>query len=208
GLVIRTDNVVIEAIDQDLLLITEHHPGVKNKKVDALSHLAREGDYTVKKQYLYLALAELELNVRLDAFATRTNTHLTEYFTLSPNHREFAVNAFSTNWKNLMPLLYPPIPLKHRTLVKVQKGGTEAVIILPDWKRQIWEQLLKEISVTEIVLGQADEVLEKGKTMDILILQHSPEKTKAVRLISLLKEKDFSNEWPNMLDLMKTPLIT
>ncbi|KAA6366725.1 MAG: hypothetical protein EZS28_037749, partial [Streblomastix strix] len=160
-----------EAIDQDLQLITKHLPGVRNKKADALSRLTRIGDYTVKKEYLYPALAELELNVWLDAFATRTNKRLDEYCSLLPDLRAFAHNAFSSNWKNLKPLLHPPIPQILRTVVKVQKDGAEAVIILPDWKGQIWEQLMKELAMKEVVLGWAEEVLEKGKTMNNLIPQ-------------------------------------
>ncbi|KAA6377599.1 MAG: hypothetical protein EZS28_026875 [Streblomastix strix] len=229
-LIIRTNNVVTEfvtrkwkirgellqlarkirqdALDQDLQLITKHIPGVRNKKADALCRLARKGDYIIKKEYLYPALTELELNVWLYAFATRTNKRLDEYCSLLPDHLSFVVNAFSTNWKNLKPLLHPPIPQILRTLVKVQKDGAESVIILPYWKRQIWELLMKEMTVKEVVLGWADEVLEKGKTMDNLNLQLLLGKIKAVILISTLKVKDFSNEWHNTQDLMKTQLIT
>ncbi|KAA6358631.1 MAG: hypothetical protein EZS28_045842 [Streblomastix strix] len=169
-----------EAIDQDLQLIIQHLPGVRNKKADALSRLARKGDCTIKKQYLYPALAELELNVWLDAFATRTNKRLDEYCCVFPDHLAFVVNVFSTNWKNLKPLQHPSIPQILRTFVMVLNDGAEAVIILPDWKVKIWEQLTKEMTVKIIVLLLIEEIREKGSTMDNLNLQQLPEKQKSL----------------------------
>ncbi|KAA6397633.1 MAG: hypothetical protein EZS28_006842 [Streblomastix strix] len=93
------------------------------------------------------------------------NRRLERYCSLLPDHRAYVVNAYSTNLRNLNPFLHPPIPQILRTFVKVQKDKADAAIIIPDWKYQICDQLLREIIVKEVVLGRVEEVPEKGRTM-------------------------------------------
>ncbi|KAA6328108.1 MAG: hypothetical protein EZS28_053754, partial [Streblomastix strix] len=164
----------MEALNQDLQLITEHFPEIQNSRVEAFSRLARKGDYSMKKEFLYPILANLGLETWLYAFATRMNRRLERHCSLMLDHSAYSVNAYSSNWRNLNPFLHPPMPQIPRTLVKVQKDKAEAVIIIPDWKGQIWDQLLKEMTVKEVVQGWAEEVLEKGKTMVDLNLHLLP----------------------------------
>jgi hypothetical protein len=38
-------------------------------------------------------------------------------------------------------------------------------MIAPDWKGQIWTPILKRLSVKKVVLGNAEDILEKGSLM-------------------------------------------
>ncbi|KAA6398488.1 MAG: hypothetical protein EZS28_005978 [Streblomastix strix] len=67
---------------------------------------------------------------------------------------------------------------------------------------------MKGMAENVVVLRLADEVLEKRKTMDNLILQLPLGKIIDVRLISIFREKSLSNGWSNTSDLMKSPLVT
>jgi hypothetical protein len=58
-----------------------------------------------------------------------------------------------------------PIPLILKALRKFEREGKEAVLVVPDWKGQIWTPLLKKLSVQKLVLGDAEVVLEKGPDM-------------------------------------------
>jgi hypothetical protein len=62
-------------------------------------------------------------------------------------------------------LIHLPIPLILKALSKFEGEGREAVLIVPDWKGQIWTPLLKKLSVQKLVLGDAEVVLEKGPDM-------------------------------------------
>ncbi|KAA6378686.1 MAG: hypothetical protein EZS28_025789 [Streblomastix strix] len=88
----------------------------------------------------------------------------------------------------------------------MRKNEAESVIVLPNWKRHIQDQLLNEIIVKEVVSGQAEEILEKGKTMIDLNLQFRPGKIKAIRLISTLNSKDPLSVGPKTQDLIMTSL--
>jgi hypothetical protein len=54
-------------------------------------------------------------------------------------------NAMHLIWPNdRVLLIHPPIPLILRALRKFEKEGCTAVVVVPDWKGQIWTPLLKE----------------------------------------------------------------
>jgi hypothetical protein len=72
------------------------------------------------------------------------------------------------------------------------------VIIVPNWKGQIWEQLLEEMKIMEIDLGRSEEILEMSKTMEDLQLKLPPGRLKAVRVISTLLENKCSDKRENM----------
>jgi hypothetical protein len=62
-------------------------------------------------------------------------------------------------------LIHPPIPLILQALRKFEREGKEAVLIVLDWKGQIWTPLLRKLSVQKLTLGDAEVVLEKGPDM-------------------------------------------
>jgi hypothetical protein len=75
-------------------------------------------------------------------------------------------NAMHLIWPDdRVLLIHPPIPLILQALRKFEREGKEAVLIVPDWKGQIWTPLLKKLSVQKLILGDAEVVLKKGPDM-------------------------------------------
>jgi hypothetical protein len=75
-------------------------------------------------------------------------------------------NAMHLFWqKNSLLLLHPPIPLILRSLQKFEREGKVAVLVVPDWKGQIWTPIVKRLIVNKVVLGNAEDTLVKGTLM-------------------------------------------
>jgi hypothetical protein len=102
-------------------------------------------------------------------FAKGEDMKCTRFCALRPyqkNGTEYMDNAMRLIWPNdKVLLIHPPIPLILQALRKFQREGKEAILIVPDWKGQIWTPLLKRLSVQKLVLGDAEIVLEKGPDM-------------------------------------------
>jgi hypothetical protein len=53
-------------------------------------------------------------------------------------------NAMHLIWpSDKVLLMHPPIPLILQALRKFEREGKEAVLIVPDWRGQIWTPLVK-----------------------------------------------------------------
>jgi hypothetical protein len=126
------------------------------------------GDYSLR-QYFYLhGLRNLKVIPKLDLFANSENKKCTRFCALHSylGNEAFMGNAMHLIWPDdKVLLIHPPIPLILQALRKFEREGKEAVLIVPDWKGQIWTPLLKKLSVQKLVLGDAEVVLEKGPDM-------------------------------------------
>jgi hypothetical protein len=163
----------------EISIASAHIQGILNTEMDKLIRLAMSGDYSLR-QYFYLhGLRNLKVIPKLDLFANGENMKCTRFCALHPSQKngtEFMGNAMHLIWtNNLVLLIHPPIPLILKPLKKFEREGREAVLIVPDWKGQIWTPLLKKLSFQKLVLGDAEVVLKKGPHMKKKELALPPE---------------------------------
>jgi hypothetical protein len=149
-----------------LHMTAQHIPGVDNSKADRLSRLSPGGDYSLRPEVLMQLQQEWGVQITADLFASGWNAKHARYWTISHDRNASGNNAFSTPWKPLgLPLLHPPVPLIVRTLQRLRFERMRALLILPFWQQQPWSPLLREMTVRVKDLGEAEEVLVKGKKM-------------------------------------------
>jgi hypothetical protein len=146
-----------------------HIQGIFNTEMDKLNLLTMSGDYSLK-QYFYLhGLRNLKVIPKLDFFTYEENMKCTKFCTLHQLQKvgtEFMGNAMHLICpSNRVLLIHPPIPLILKVLRKFEREGRVAVVVVPDWKCQIWTPLLKRLAVQKLVLGDTEVVLEKGPDM-------------------------------------------
>jgi hypothetical protein len=124
------------------------------------------GDYSVKEEALLAGLETLRMFPQLDLFASKENRWYTHFCSLKRNATtlNYKRNPMHLLWEKDKVLL-PPIPLIVRILQKFEREGSVGVMIAPDWKSQIWTPILKLLSVKKIVLGNVEDILEKGSLM-------------------------------------------
>jgi hypothetical protein len=127
------------------------------------------GDYSLRQYFYIHGLRNLKVIPKLDLFANGENRKCTRFCALHPFQKEGA--EYMGNAMHLIRLddrvllIHPPIPLILQALRKFEREGREAILIVPDWKGQIWTPLQTRLLVQKLVLGEAEVVLEKGPDM-------------------------------------------
>jgi hypothetical protein len=76
----------------------------------------------------------------------------------------------------MCPLLHPPIPLISRVLDKFKKEYQEALLVVPNWPGQKYDNLLKPLVVMKQNLGLSEQILIEGSRMKKCIDAHSEKK--------------------------------
>ena len=131
------------------------------------------------------ALCRLNDRPDIDQFASQINAQLPQYVSYRPDPFASFVNAFTLNWDEFFPYIFPPFSLIPRVLQKIFSDQLQAVIVVPYWPTQIWFTRLQKMLVQDPILVQprADnlilpnkpkEVHPLGKTLKLLIGVVSP----------------------------------
>jgi hypothetical protein len=147
------------------LLRATYIVGEHNDAADRLSRLERAGDYQLNPEIFGDICDRLHFYPKVDLFASKQNHLLPTWGGLRAPIKEneaakFVGNAFNTSWKDMKPLIHPPIPLIFKSLKKFQREATgRAMFIAPDWQGQYWSPLLKELTDRKFVIGPITEDL-------------------------------------------------
>lgn len=79
----------------------------------------------------------------IDLFASRLNNQLDEFVSWFPEPGALHCNAFTMEWKDYSPYIFPPFSLVGKVINKiVQEKVERAILIFPFWKSQSWFPLL------------------------------------------------------------------
>ena len=104
----------------------------------------------------------------IDLFSSRIN------MSWHPEPESMAVNAILLTWNNNFFYMSPPFSLASRVLAKVNRGKTEAIIVLPDWPTKHWYPQLVQMTTHEPLYFQPSP--------KNLILTHKPSKNHPLHL--------------------------
>ena len=140
-------------------------PGKENFEVDFESRREYEdAEWIVNPKIFNKAQKFLSFKPQIDCFATRINTHLSEYFSRRPDAEAKSVDAFTVNWRPYLCYLFPPFSLLPRVLQKIQVEEVQALIVAPYWPTQLWlsqisnlvpqESLIHKPAPTNLILPQ------------------------------------------------------
>jgi hypothetical protein len=127
--------------------------------------LERSGDYALRQDVLDKALKTMNVSIDIDLFANQKNRKCQRFMTVGQHAEALARDAFSMTWKPYCPLIHPPIPLILKCLRKLKEEGGRGVVILPAWKGQVWANLLHQMMIKSVNLGESSKVLIPGKLM-------------------------------------------
>ena len=134
----------------DMFITCTHIPGKENIVADHESRREyKQGEWMLNKDIFHWALTCFGFDANIDCFATRANAQLETYVSRYPNPYATQVNAFSFNWKNYRPYLFPPFSLINKVLQKIRVDGTTALCVVPRWKTQAWWPQLQDMMLRE-----------------------------------------------------------
>jgi hypothetical protein len=151
----------------DIRLHVAHIPGKENELVDALSRMEVTGDYELRQEVFSRAIQLLGVIPTVDLFAHARNRKIARFVAMDGPLAEGAVarDAFALSWRNERPYAFPPVQLVGQVLQRIQEERIAAVIVVPKWTSQPWWNLFREMQLTTIELGMADDVLLPGLAM-------------------------------------------
>ena len=123
----------------EIFLTCTYIPGKENVVADRASRKEyKQGEWMLNKILFEQALAFFEFEPDIDCFATRANAQIKVYASRYPDPYCTHVDAFSFNWRNYKPYLFPPFSIINSVLQKIRVDQTVALCVLPRWKTQAW----------------------------------------------------------------------
>lgn len=139
-------------------------PGRQNHLADHLSrNFPTSSEWAVNRRYLEPIFSEWG-TPSVDLMATSENAQLPRFVTRFKNRKAIAQDAFSIPWTFPLVYIFPPFPLILKTLLKIAKEETHAILILPFWPRRPWFPLLLQMAAAPpIALPLKKDLLRQGQ---------------------------------------------
>jgi hypothetical protein len=144
-------------IEYDILLTAVHIPGEDNHIADSLSRgkTVLPSEWSLSREVVQ-AVFQVLGEPQIDLFANSANHQLPVYCSRVQDPRAYAVDALSITWKGVFAYAFPPIPLLHQVLRKVEMEQCTVLLIAPFWPRQPWFARLVSLLVDTPLLLPAD----------------------------------------------------
>ena len=96
----------------------------------------------------------------VDMFASHLNYQFKPFVAWRPDPEAVAINAFTLSWHRKFIYAFPPFSLIGRVLSKLKQDQGKAILIVPDWKTQIWYPLLGQMMIdSPIYLSKSKRLL-------------------------------------------------
>lgn len=137
--------------------------GKLNQQADFLSRQTlHQGEWSLNK-VIFRKVSELWGVPEIDLFSSKKNRQVSQFCSLNPADRPWAVDAFSVPWKWKLAYAFPPISLIPRVLKKIREDQARIILVAPFWPKRAWFSLLRDLSVTDPwVLPEQEDLLAQG----------------------------------------------
>lgn len=136
-------------LKQGISISAEYLPGKENTEADFQSRAIRSSAEWKLDPSAFHRITQRLGPCSVDLFATRINAQLSKYISWKPEPFAMATDALRVTWKGLQGYAFPPFSLIGRCLQKLEREGSEIVLIAPLWPQQLWYPLLME-ALTEV----------------------------------------------------------
>ena len=124
---------------REISLRVRHIAGKHNVLADNLSRFGRAvlSEWSLNKSVANTIFATWEFP-SVDLFASRLNAKLPLFVSLFPDHRAWALDAFSFSWDRLVAYAFPPFNLLPQVLAKVRTSAVKLILVAPWWPQRAW----------------------------------------------------------------------
>lgn len=131
-------------LDRNIFISAIYIPGIMNTADFYSRNFSDSTEWMLKKD-IFQRICRHFFHPDIDLFASRYNNQTDCFVSWFPEPGATAYNAFSIDWGQYRPYMFPPFNLISKVINKVVKDKVEkAILIFPLWKSQSWFPLLLE----------------------------------------------------------------
>ncbi|MEW8544652.1 MAG: hypothetical protein AB2693_14070 [Candidatus Thiodiazotropha sp.] len=146
--------------ERDIWLSCFHIPGRLNVTADRLSRIKNNDMEWSLEVSVFNNIQDIYGQFDIDLFASSKNHKCPKYAAFQPDHRAFAINAFSLVWNDFFAYIFCPFSVLGTVLQKVLQDSAEAVVIAPFFATQPWfPRLLSLVCAKSFILPPVSQIL-------------------------------------------------
>ena len=124
-------------LGKGIWISANHIPGQENAEADQMSRTFTDHTEWMLSDEIFKKICDIWGTPDIDLFANRLNHKVAEYASWKPDPESCFINAFSKNWKQFAYIYcFPPFSLIWKTLSKIRKESSRALLIKPSWSTQ------------------------------------------------------------------------
>ena len=139
------------AKERNIWLSIEHIPGVENVEADEASRYFKDSAEWGITPMVRAAIFNRWGVPEIDLFATSRNRVLKRFASWGPDPEAELIDSFLADWGEFSSVyIFPPINLIGRVIQKIIMERARGILIVPDWKAQMWYRHLMRIQVDAI----------------------------------------------------------
>lgn len=133
--------------EHNIWLTAEHVPGKDNYLADRESRIFHDNTEWMLSKPVFTRIAEQFFVPDIDLFASRLNHQVKNYISWRPDPGALLVDAFTCDWSKYKFYAFPPFSQIDKVLQKVAQDSAEGLLLVPDWKTQLWYPVLMNMCV-------------------------------------------------------------
>jgi hypothetical protein len=142
----------LQRLSDRRITLTTWYVRSKENPMDAPSRNFIEDPYLLSPSTFRFLQRRFNVQMEIDCFASRSNTHLRKFWSWMPDPDALARNAFNQDWKEKMLYMFPPPNLIPAVIHKLKRDRATGVLVFPLWKTAIWWPNLQEIVISSTLL--------------------------------------------------------
>lgn len=136
-------------LKRQIFVTAFHLPGQDNVTADYFSRNFSDSTEWMLKKDIFQRLTKQLFIPDIDLFASRLNAQLECYVSWFPDPEADYVDAFSLNWAQFKPYIFPPFKLMGKILNKIIDDKVPvALVVCPFWTKQPWFPLLLQCLIS------------------------------------------------------------
>lgn len=143
----RVEEILLWALQKNLLLSAKHVAGSNNIMADLLSRRDKviPTEWMLNQKILHRLWERWE-KPHIDLFATKFNKRLPIYISPVQDPDAYGVDAMDTPWTNMSAYAFPPFGMIQAVLEKARKENPHLILVTPWWETKPWFPVLKKTS--------------------------------------------------------------
>ena len=155
-----TKRIWMWCIQNNIWVSAAHIPGIDNIDADTASREFNDAIEWMLNPIHFRHITNVFGMPNVDLFASRVNKQINKYVSWKPEPEAFAVDAFTINWNNCYPYIFPPFRILGKVIAKIMEESVHAIVIVPDWPTQSWYPLVKRIAKDVIAIPMQCNTLQ------------------------------------------------